>query len=112
MANILDNCQFLVASEDKILFRLDSELSGVYNEEYLPRLEAVIAKLFGKSLRVVVEIGKVDVETPARLAAKKRKESREELVQRFEQDSNVQELIKRFSATIAIDSIVPVDKKV
>ena len=112
VANILDNCQLLVANEDKILFRLDSELSGVYNEEYLPRLEAVIAKLFGKSLRVVVEIGKVDVETPARLAAKKRKESREELVQRFEQDSNVQELIKRFSATIAIDSIVPVDKKV
>ena len=108
---LLDNCELLYAGRDRLLFCLDTYCGAIYREEHRPRIESLVAEVLGKPVKVDVEIGMVNLETPARLAARKRKQDRDDLVQRFEQDSNVQELVKHFSATIAVDSIVPVDNQ-
>ncbi len=108
-ANVFANSQLLRVQKDRFFFRLDTAQSAVFSDEIVPKLEAVLSQFFGRALKVEIEISDVDTETPAQQKARLKKEKQEDLVQQFEQDDNVQELVKRFSASIAVDSIKSVE---
>ncbi|MCG8415468.1 MAG: DNA polymerase III subunit gamma/tau [Pseudomonadales bacterium] len=108
-ANVFANSQLLQVQDDTFYFRLDTAQSAVFSDEIVPKLEAALSQFFSKPLKVQIEINDVDTETPAQQAARIKKEKQDDLVQQFEQDDNVQELVKRFSASVAVDSITSVE---
>ena len=106
-ANVLANSDFLKADSENIYFVLDQSQSAVYSEELLPKISQSLSDYFSTDLTVHIEIGETRNETPALLSQRLKKERHEEMVNDFEQDANVQALLKHFSGTLAKESIAP-----
>lgn len=104
-ANILANTELKKSSADALYFVLDQSQSSVYGDEILPKLEQILGDFFGRELTVHIKVDSTEKETPAALAQRLKQEQHTEMVSAFEQDANVQELLKHFSGTLARDSI-------
>lgn len=107
VANVLANTVWDSANDTEISFLLDKAQSAVYNEELNQRLEQVLSDYFSQPLSVRVTVTSTDVETPAALSQRLREEKHARMVNEFETDENVQRLMRRFSATVATDTIAP-----
>ncbi len=106
-ANVMANSDFLKADSQNIYFILDHSQSAVYSAELLPKISQAISDFFGTALTAHIEIGETKNETPALLSQRLKEERHTEMVNEFEQDKNVQELLKHFSGTLAKESIAP-----
>ncbi len=108
-ANVFANSEFLGFADGVLQFRLDESQSAVYSEEIIPKLETLVSRFFDRELKVSIEITAADKETPALLAAREKAEAHSKMVEQFEQDDNVQQLVNRFSGSITMDSITSRD---
>ncbi len=106
-ANVLANSDFLKADSENIYFVLDQSQSAVYSEELLPKISQSLSDYFSANLAVHIQIGETRNETPALLSQRLKQERHEEMVNDFEQDANVQALLKHFSGTLSKESIAP-----
>lgn len=107
--NILANTQWEEFSEGILLLRLAEDQSALYSEEILPKLESALTQYFCEPVSLKITVGVVDVETPALKAQRLMKEARLSMVNEFETDTNVRELVDRFAATVETESIVPLN---
>ncbi|MFZ8989682.1 MAG: DNA polymerase III subunit gamma/tau [Pseudohongiellaceae bacterium] len=107
--NILANTQWEEFSEGILLLRLAEDQSALYSEEILPKLENALTQYFCEPVSLKITVGVVDVETPALKAQRLMKEARLSMVNEFETDTNVRELVDRFAATVETGSIVPLN---
>lgn len=106
-ANVLANSEFIKSDSSNIYFVLSKAQSAVYSYDLLPKLSRVLSDYFDAELSVHIEIGETQNETPAMLSQRLKKERHTEMVNEFEQDENVQQLLKHFSGTLAKESIAP-----
>lgn len=106
-ANVLANSEFIKSDNTNIFFVLSKAQSAVYSEDLLPKLSQALSDYFNTELTVHIEIGETQNETPAMLGQRLRQERHTEMVNEFEQDENVQQLLKHFSGTLAKESIAP-----
>jgi DNA polymerase III subunit gamma/tau len=104
-ANILANTEFKGKQGKDFYLMLSEDQSAVYSEDILPKLSQALSDLLGESIEVNIEIGKVEKETPAMLFQRLKQEEKEEMIDDFENDENVQELLRHFSAKLAKESI-------
>ena len=104
-ANILANSELKKVTDDSLYFVLDQSQSSVYSDEILPKLEQILGDYFGRQLAVHITVDSTEKETPAELGQRLKQERHTAMVSEFEQDANVQELLKHFSGTLARDSI-------
>ena len=107
-ANVLANSQLEKVKNNQLLFLLDESQSAVYSNDILPRLNQAFSEYFHHDIEVCVEIAAVTAETPAQMMSRLKQERQDDLVQQFEQDGNVQQLVDRFSAVVSKDSITSV----
>jgi DNA polymerase-3 subunit gamma/tau len=107
--NILANTQWEEFSEGILVLRLAEDQSALYSEEILPKLESALTQYFCEPVSLKITVGVVDVETPALKAQRLMKEARLSMVNEFETDTNVRELVDRFAATVETGSIVPLN---
>ena len=107
--NILANTQWEEFSEGILVLRLAEDQSALYSEEVLPKLENALTQYFCEPVRLKIIVGAVDLETPALKAQRLMKEARLSMVNEFETDTNVRELVDRFAATVETGSIVPLN---
>lgn len=108
-SNILANCTIASVSGSQVKLALDSEQSAVFSEDIVPKLELAFQNFFKEEVSVSVAIERVEHETPAQLAQRMKIAKHKQMVEDFEQDDNVQQLVDKFSASIAKDSITPLD---
>jgi len=106
-ANVLANSDFQRADAQSIHFVLDHSQSAVFSEELLPKISQALSDYFSAELTVNIEIGETKNETPALLSQRLKEERHAAMVNNFEKDENVQELLKHFSGTLAKESIAP-----
>jgi len=106
-ANVLANSDFQRADSQSIHFVLDHSQSAVFSEELLPKISQALNDYFSTELSVNIEIGETKSETPALLSQRLKEERHAAMVNNFEKDENVQELLKHFSGTLAKESIAP-----
>lgn len=106
-ANVLANSEFIKSDNSNVYFVLSKAQSAVYSEDLLPKLSQAMTDFFNTELTVHIEIGETHTETPAMLAQRLKQERHTEMVNEFEQDENVQQLLKHFSGTLAKESIAP-----
>ncbi len=109
-ANILANTQLDRATESSLSLTLDEKQAAVYKDEMLPRLNQAVSNYFNTEVALEIQIGKITNESLSQRNQRLEKEKREQLVNEFENDENVQELIKRFSGTLEEDSISPTNQ--
>ena len=104
-ANVLANSDFQRADSSSIHFVLDHSQSAVFSEELLPKISRSLSGYFAFEVSVQIKIGDAKNETPAMLSQRLKKEKHIAMVNEFESDENVRELLKRFSGTLAIETI-------
>lgn len=108
-ANILANSTVSGVVGSRIELTLDTEQSAVFSEEIVPKLELALSDYFQQAVSVQVTIAKAETETPAQMAQRLKKAEHAKMIEDFEQDDNVRQLLDTFSATIAKDSITPLE---
>ena len=86
---------------------MDHSQSAVFSEELLPKIAQALSGYFSFEIAVQIEIGDAKNETPAMLSQRLKKEKHTAMVNDFESDENVQELLKHFSGTLARETIAP-----
>jgi DNA polymerase-3 subunit gamma/tau len=106
-SNIFANTVFEKAEKEHLHLILDESQSAVYSEDILPKLSDAISGYFNKSVAVHIKIGNAELETASLMSQRINQEKYSEMIDEFEQDENVQELLKHFSGTLAKDSISP-----
>lgn len=106
-ANVLANSDFQRADASNIHFVLDHSQSAVFSEELLPKISQAFSALFSAEISVHIEIGDAKNETPAMLSQRLKEEKYVAMVNDFESDENVQELLRHFSGTLAKETIAP-----
>ena len=107
-ANVLANTEFKSKEGQVFNFVLSEDQSAVYSEDIIPKLSLALSELLGEKVKVNIEIGQVKKETPAMLLKRLKQEARKEMIDEFEKDENVQEMIKHFSAKLSKESIAPI----
>ena len=107
-ANVLANTEFKYKKGQNFFLVLSEDQSAVYSDDILPKLSQSLSDYFGESIAVNIEIGKVEKETPAMVFQRLKQEAQEEMIDNFENDKNVQELLRHFSAKLAKESISPI----
>jgi DNA polymerase-3 subunit gamma/tau len=100
------HCQLVERSENAIRLRLDpAHKSLLMNKTPQEKLQAALAAHFGHALKLTIEIGDSDGETPAQRAQKARVQKRNRAIESLERDAFVREMIRTFDATINEQSI-------
>ncbi|MDB9968373.1 DNA polymerase III subunit gamma/tau [Gammaproteobacteria bacterium] len=106
-ANVLANSDFQRADSNTINFVLDHSQSAVFSDELLPKISQALSSYFAIEISVQIEIADAKNETPAMLSQRVKQEKHAAMVNDFESDENVQELLKHFSGTLAKETIAP-----
>ena len=107
LENVLSNAELINRLGKDYYFKLDENVSTVYNEEMLPKLSAILSSFLGSEVTVHMDLGAKVHETPSKLSRRLKKEARDDLVKNFEQDLNVQKVVSHFSGRISTDSVLP-----
>ena len=107
-ANVLANSELNKVENNTMYFVLDEKQSSVFNKELLPRISMAVIDFFNKELEVLIDIGEITKETPAKLSQRLKQECHREMISDFEKDKNVQQLLKHFSGTLAKETITPI----
>ena len=107
-ANVLANTEFKYKEGQNFFLVLSEDQSAVYSEDILPKLSQSLSDFLEEPIVVKIEIGKVNKETPAMLFLRLKQEAQNEMIDEFENDENVQELLRHFSAKLAKESISPI----
>ena len=107
LENVLSNAELINRLGKDYYFKLDENVSTVYNEEMLPKLSAILSSFLGFEVTVHMDLVAKIHETPSKLSRRLKKEARDDLVKNFEQDLNVQKVVSHFSGRISTDSVLP-----
>jgi DNA polymerase-3 subunit gamma/tau len=110
VANVLANLELVAVTGNEIQFKLDEKQSAVFSPDMNVKLESALQDYFSQPVMVSIEIGEVGVETPALLGQRRRAEQKQRMIDEFEQDGNVNDLVSVFSGSVVLDSIEPISK--
>ncbi len=108
--NVLSNAQLKNRSGEDYYFKLDENAMTVYNDDMLPKLSSTLSSYLDRKVFVHILSEPVDGETPSRLQARLKRDSRQKMLDGFQQNSNVKKIIDHFSGEISMSSITPLDE--
>ncbi len=103
------NCALQKQDADVIHLTLDAAHSQLYSKQQEERLQQALQDHFGSPLRLVLQVGALDNETPAQRAAREAAKRQQAAQQAIEQDPGVRALQDAFNARIQPDSVRPID---
>ena len=103
------NCALQKRDVDSIHLTLDAAHSQLHSKQQEERLQQALQDHFGTPLRLILQVGAPDNETPAQRAAREAAERQQAAQQAIEQDPSVRALQEAFNARIQPDTVRPVD---
>jgi DNA polymerase-3 subunit gamma/tau len=101
------NCMLSSADADRWVLVLNEHHASLWNGTHETRIGEALTKEFGRQIKLQIEVGSTDRETPAEAQARQDGERKEQAITTIENDENVQQLIDTFDGTLDVDSIVP-----
>ncbi len=105
LQSTVSNCVLMAAEGDTLMFVLDERYSTLYDTSHQQRLADLLSQYFQRSLSVVIELGHIQVETPAAWATRIKKEQHEGAVQALYADPLVQQLLQQFEGVLEESSV-------
>jgi DNA polymerase-3 subunit gamma/tau len=104
------HCELAEQGEGTIKLRLNpAHKSLLMNKAPQEKLQAALATHLGRPVRLAIEIGDLNGETPAQRAESARTEKQNRAIESLEQDAFVRDMIETFDATINEQSIKPLN---
>jgi DNA polymerase-3 subunit gamma/tau len=104
------HCELAEQGEGTMKLRLDpAHKSLLMQKAPQDKLQAALATYLGRPVRLTIEIGTLDGETPAQRAENARTEKQNRAIESLEQDTFVRDMIETFGATINEQSIKPLN---
>ncbi|WP_020208941.1 DNA polymerase III subunit gamma/tau [Gilvimarinus chinensis] len=107
--NIAANCELIGRQGNQLHFILDENNSSLFGDGQQQRLADTLTDYYGEPVKVMIQPGAVNTETPAQIAARKRSERLAEAVEAVKSDPIVQQLVEHFAAELNLESVQPVD---
>lgn len=103
------NCSLQKREADAIYLMLDAAHSQLHSKQQEERLQQALQEHFGTPLRLVLQVGAPENETPAQRQAREAAERQQAAQQAIEQDPGVRALQDAFNARIQPDTVRPVE---
>ena len=105
--NLAANCGLVGIEEDCFQFVLSEQHASLWNKTHEKRIARELSEYFGRELGVSIDMGTVDMQTPAQYQHRQREQQQEAAVKAIENDENVQILLNDFNGTLEGKSISP-----
>ena len=104
------HCELAGQSDGIIRLRLDpAHKSLLMNKAPQEKLQAALTAHFGQPLKLAIDIGELNGETPAQRAEQARSTRHSRAIESLEQDAFVRDMIETFDATISEQTIKPLN---
>ena len=85
--------------------------AALLNEKLLKRLNENLNQFFGKTIKLTIQVGRTDIETPAKQQQNQTLKQQQAAVKHIENDPIVQSLIENFDATVNSELITSISDK-
>ncbi|MBO6556351.1 MAG: DNA polymerase III subunit gamma/tau [Pseudomonadales bacterium] len=105
--NLAANCLLDSVKNDHAKLKLAEHHASLWNQAHEGRIAQGLSELFDKEIKVSIEVGATDIETPAQIREREQEESRAQAVADIESDHHVQQLIENFNGKLDPGSIRP-----
>ena len=110
LRQLAENCTLVRQDDTRIELALEPVHASLRNDKLVQRLQQSLAKLLGGDVKLVLEVGASETETPARHQARLAAERRARARQAIEEDVNVKALQETFGARVVEDTIEPLNE--
>ena len=107
-AQLARHCSLKSRSEGAVVLLLSAQHAGLKTANAVKKLTAALENRFGSPLRVTIETGQPDVETPAQVAARRAAERQRAAEAAIASDPLVNEICETFGGQIVPGSVRPV----
>lgn len=104
-ANILANCELVLAGDEAWHFVLGESHSAVFSPEAASKVEPNFERVLGRRVKVLIEVGVTRSETPAEQKIRLAQQRQAQRVEEFHSDALVQELVDRFGGRVIDETI-------
>jgi len=105
--NLAANCGLVKVESNCCQFVLSEQHASMWNKTHEKRIARELSEHFEQQILVSIDIGAVDMQTPAQGQQQQREQQQAEAVQAIENDKNVQILLNDFNGTLKNESISP-----
>jgi DNA polymerase-3 subunit gamma/tau len=112
MARMLaDHCELLKRNRHELVFALDETHRHLAEQGFKDKFIAALKARFGEGMRITIEIGGTQGQSPAEIRSREKSRRHSEAVAAIESDPFIRELVEEFGATVNESSIQPVGDK-
>ena len=105
---LAQHCELRLISETECCLRLAPAHAHLQMKPSPERLQQALGDYFGRPLRLKIELGNNETDTPAVAAGRERQERQERAIAAIEQDGFVRDVIESFDASLVESSIKPI----
>lgn len=109
LQNVAANLALVDVQGDALRFELDIHNSSLYEPSHQKRLADVLAKYFGHSVNVEIEVGTVVSETPQAYRLRIREERQAAALESLKHDPNVRCIMDVFGGVLLEKTVKPID---
>jgi DNA polymerase-3 subunit gamma/tau len=106
-ASLAANCELYRTDDQQCVLKLSENHASLWNKTYQGRIEEALGLLYGREIKVSIEVGAPGVETPAQHAAREKQQSLAQAVADIQGDQHVRQLIESFNGKLDPKSIAP-----
>ena len=106
---LASNCAYLRREGDTVFLGLDSRAESYLTRDRQAALAEALSRHFGEDLKVDIQLGEAERETPVQEAQRKEVERHAEARAGLESDPNVKALKDMFGAELVPESVEPLD---
>jgi DNA polymerase-3 subunit gamma/tau len=106
--NLAANCGLVKVDSDCCRFVLSEQHASLWNRTHEKRMARELSEYFDQEMLVKIDIGTVDMQTPAQYQQRQREQQQAEAVEAIESDENIRVLLDEFGGTVESKSISPV----
>ena len=107
---LASNCQLASVSGSACVLKLAEHHASLWNAAHEERITLAVSELYEADIRITIEVGDTDVETPAQQTERRRAENQAKAVAEIEGDHHVRQLIESFNGTLDPESIAPLKR--
>ena len=106
---LAENCTLAEQTDQHVHLKLDPSHASLHSPALETKLGEALAAHFGRAVKLRIEIGKAQVETPAQAQARQSRERQQAAEQAIAEDDNIRALEENFGAQVQRETVRPVD---
>jgi DNA polymerase-3 subunit gamma/tau len=106
--NLASNCHYGKLDGDRCLLHLSEQHASLWNKNYEERIAKALSSYFDRDLKVEIQMGKLQDQTPAQFRDEERQQQLADALTAIKQDENVKTLLDDFEGTLITESVRPI----